>query len=108
MDYEPLSENDQERRSEPLAIIAGPTSNSVPTTSVTSTVITSNSSGVITTGITVGNVTTEDSRQEAHPAEDVEKAPHDKQQPLHEARLKAQATREQIANTAIQRYLKSV
>ena len=101
VDYEPLSEDDQERNSEPLAIIAGPTSISVPLTSVTTTVITSNFSGVITTGITVGNVTSEDSRQETHPAEDVIQAPHDKQQAVHEARLKAQATREKISNTAI-------
>ena len=101
-----MSDEDQERENEPLAIIAGLTSTSMPLTSVTSTIITSNSSGVITTGITVGNVTTEDSKQETHLAEDVVQAPNE-QQLLHEARLKAQATRELIANTAVQRYLKS-
>ena len=107
MDYEPLSDEDQERKKEPLAILAGLTANSMPSTTVTSTVITSNSSGAITTGITFGNVTAEDSSKQETLTEDVVQALNDSQQQLHEARVKAQATREQIANTAIQRYLKS-
>ena len=45
--------------------------------------------------------------QKAHPAEDVLKATQDTQKLLHEARLKAQVTKEQIATTAIQRYRNS-
>jgi hypothetical protein len=50
VDYEPLSDEDQERKKEPLAILAGLTANSMPSTTVTSTVITSNSSGAILLG----------------------------------------------------------
>jgi hypothetical protein len=89
VDYDALSEDDQKKRSGPLAKIAGPTSNSVLLTSVTSTVITSNSQGAITTGNKVVNRMSEDSIQKASPAEDVLKATQDTQKSLTEARLKA-------------------
>ena len=64
-------------------------------------------SGAITAGSTVANAKTEDSPQNAHRAEDVAtKAAQDQTQQLHDVRLKAKATIEHIAATAIKRYHK--
>ena len=102
VDYEPLCEDEQEKRIMPLATIAEPTSNSVLLNSVTSTVITSNSSGAITTGSAVENAKAEDSPQNAHRADGVAtRAAQDQTQQLHDSHLKAQTTRERIAATAI-------
>ena len=71
-------------------------------TSVTSIVLTSNLSGAITTGSTVENANAEDSPQNAHRAEDVStRAAQNQTQKLHDVHLKAKATRERIAATAI-------
>jgi len=62
-------------------------------------------SGAITAGSTVANAKAEDSPQNAHRAEDVAtRAAQDQTQQLHDVRLKAKATREHIAATAIKWY----
>jgi len=64
-------------------------------------------SGAITAGSTVANAKAEDSPQNTHHAEDVAtRAAQDQTQQLHDVLLKAKATREHIAATAIKRYHK--